>query len=742
MNDRLIQLIALAVLVAGLVATLMLTPNINRQRIDRQLTYDTAAGDAGNPQYALLASTGSFRGIMVNILWYRIEELKNDGKFAEANTLARTIVSLQPRFPGAWEFMAWNMAYNISVQCNTQEERWYWVNNGLTLLRQEGIPNNPRSIKLYRQLSWILSHKMGGRTDDMHWYYKRQFAQEWEEVLSAPLTQREQRLEPGQQPLPPNQWHELLPDQFIWQAVGQFRDISNMAQAYFRMDQAPEEGWDPGHYHTALSPAMRRQFFDDFPGLEGMVGRLEQVRGPAGEDLGLGLNTKTLRAFGYVTMLQRAGYNLADPALRTREGMSLEAQAILDFMREANANPEPSAERPTLYFNVAPRDGAIGRDAIEPDPTVLDIDPLLDLLRAQALIAEYQMDPAYMLWLMEEYGPLDWRHVNSHAVYWSALGTLKARESIDRSRIDFINNNRQTLHAYQGLAYSGTLAFRPRVEALGEQGEGVILTMVDPRFFPAYELSLERTRELIASGELGDVKADTYDTGHENFLHSAVMYSYYGGQTGLARYYFRKLLDEYGGEGSTSAYAADYEVYKNDMPGFAYSRLIDDDLYDSKVGYLTQLCSSAWLEGLIQRDPNVTFRYLQAAEQFYQKIEEDYQGSSNAGVDTQDRMDLPPFEVVLVQTFVPVITDATFSLQERASMWGVAAQLMPDLQTLYEVYSQMVGPLTTQLQLEGREGHVSEYFPMPQGFPEWIQEQQRRNEERQGGTTGPGILRQ
>jgi hypothetical protein len=62
---------------------------------------------------------GAFRGIFVNWLWMRANDLKEQGKYYEAVDLAKTITRLQPRFPRVWAFHAWNLAYNISVATNT-----------------------------------------------------------------------------------------------------------------------------------------------------------------------------------------------------------------------------------------------------------------------------------------------------------------------------------------------------------------------------------------------------------------------------------------------------------------------------------------------------------------------------------------------------------------------------------------------------------------------------------------------
>ncbi|MBI1336953.1 MAG: hypothetical protein GC164_08330 [Phycisphaera sp.] len=156
-------------------------------RDELQLDASPELGGQPSPMMVMLAAgTGAFRGLVIDVMWYRIEELKQKGKFFETNQLAQFITDLQPRFAEVWRYHAWNMAYNISVQTQTPQERWYWVRQGIEILRDKGIPYNPRSVNLYRELSWIFFHKIGQYSDDMHWYYKRMMAREWQEVLGTP----------------------------------------------------------------------------------------------------------------------------------------------------------------------------------------------------------------------------------------------------------------------------------------------------------------------------------------------------------------------------------------------------------------------------------------------------------------------------------------------------------------------------------------------------------------------------
>ena len=51
------------------------------------------------------------------------------------------------------------------------------LKNGYELLRDQGIPLNPKSISLYRELGRIFQHKIGGVSDDAHEYYKLQMVE-------------------------------------------------------------------------------------------------------------------------------------------------------------------------------------------------------------------------------------------------------------------------------------------------------------------------------------------------------------------------------------------------------------------------------------------------------------------------------------------------------------------------------------------------------------------------------------
>jgi hypothetical protein len=119
----------------------------------------------------------------VDVLWARADALQTKGEFFEAQTLAQWITALQPRFPRVWAFQAWNLAYNISVATKEPAERWGWINRAIGLLRDRGMPLNPADANLPSELAWIYFHKIGGKLDREHWYYKVRLAREFREIL-------------------------------------------------------------------------------------------------------------------------------------------------------------------------------------------------------------------------------------------------------------------------------------------------------------------------------------------------------------------------------------------------------------------------------------------------------------------------------------------------------------------------------------------------------------------------------
>ncbi|MGD0596571.1 MAG: hypothetical protein ABSA64_03490 [Sedimentisphaerales bacterium] len=185
LRDKLIIAVCVVLAVALLTVAGMRLDFINSQRVEMKLISNEPLQNAPPSLAFATVAMGAFRGLVVDVLWMRADKLKEQGQYFDARQLAEWITVLQPRFAQVWAFQAWNMAYNISVAIPAEQpdQRWQWVKNGYELLRDKGIPLNPKSIGLYRELGRIFQHKIGSNSDDDHKYYKLQLALAMEPLL-------------------------------------------------------------------------------------------------------------------------------------------------------------------------------------------------------------------------------------------------------------------------------------------------------------------------------------------------------------------------------------------------------------------------------------------------------------------------------------------------------------------------------------------------------------------------------
>lgn len=233
--------LAIALIVALLGINLSVQKKLDNIIVQDKLV-DEAVNDKGLPPMVAFTTValGGFRGILADLLWLRAGALQEDGKYFELVQLASWITKLQPKFTGATSFLAWNMAYNISVTFQDPQDRWRWVQRGIELIRDEGLNYNANDPKLYQQLGWIYQHKMGNTLDDAQKYYKFQIAKEmqrayggvadpdWEALDKAPKSFVDFRKQHSQNEF----WNKI-------RAAG-FRDDDSLNSAFRETGLLPE----------------------------------------------------------------------------------------------------------------------------------------------------------------------------------------------------------------------------------------------------------------------------------------------------------------------------------------------------------------------------------------------------------------------------------------------------------------------------------------------------------------------
>lgn len=448
-HDRVIQIAAFAAVVGALAASARFTTAVSAEAGRAQLGYGDRAEESDPPEVGVGIALGAFRGLFVNLLWLRAENLKREGKFFESIELSRAITRLQPRFPRVWSFQAWNMAYNISVGTRSADERWQWVKAGVDLLRKEGIPKNPSATILHKEIAWIYNHKIQGYSDDANQYYKRRVAEEWTIALGVPPPRTGSR----------EQNTRLYAD---W--LRAFADAAD-----------------------TMEEAVRRE-----PLVAELARRITQ-------EAKLTLDDRLLRSVELYLSLSESW--------AAREGLvALTAENRNDALVKVMQDERLRAAWRTLFLH----------------------------LRKRHVTDTLGLELPRMLRYTEKYGPLDWRHPATHALYWAVRGVEMGSDRRNTADADLTNTDRIVLHAVQELARWGDLSF----DILNDDS---YIALPSGDFIPLYGEILKELETRAGFFEDKDRVFRLYGAGYENFLRDTIRYFYRMGDKQSATTYYDEL---------------------------------------------------------------------------------------------------------------------------------------------------------------------------------------------------------
>ncbi len=83
---------------------------VNRQRGQLSVTYMEPIQNAPPLMRFTSETLGGFRGVLSTVLWMRINQMQQEGKYFEMMQLSEWITKLQPHTPRVWTDRAWNLA--------------------------------------------------------------------------------------------------------------------------------------------------------------------------------------------------------------------------------------------------------------------------------------------------------------------------------------------------------------------------------------------------------------------------------------------------------------------------------------------------------------------------------------------------------------------------------------------------------------------------------------------------------
>lgn len=633
MNGRLIQLVALVVAIVCSTVCGRLLPPILRQTMDAGLRYTDVSVEGAPPFVALGTAIGALRGLIVDYLWIKVHMMKEKGLFYEVMADADLITKLQPRFAAVWAFHGHNMAYNISVACNTEQERWEWVNAGIRLVREEGLKYNPNNLVLHKELAFWFAHKIEGYADDAHLYYKRAFTQEWHFILGQP----------------PEDYKERI----AW-----IKKVADAAET--------------------LEEAERRT-----PGVLMLVDRLNRSLTPFGEEQQFEPGRQFLSAYG---------------SWRAVTGQSETARLL---------GVEQSARADSPFFK------AFDEIAGDEDPNVQAAwDTLLAFVRKRVLVDEYNMDPQLMYEFTRDLGPIDWRHGQAHALYWSRRGSMfgEARVANIDDIYKILNNDRLQLQAMQDLARFGRITFDPFSSELPSR-------FPDPRWIDTIEQQFEHF--YVKHYETRGGGGESFIAFLQNFMGSAIRQAYRSGETQRAQRLLDRLDERFGfksdGTRMHFKYAVPLDVFVRDeikgqyefQPFLAPSEAVAGLRYGFRVG-------------IGQDRPEV----YTDAKAFVKGVIDYFKGNDyNDYVNKFGRGRMAELIGRLENTeraaFLQLMTDPTIQMQEKATIWSKVDRQEPQLRL--QVYDQMAPILQGQFARHelSRKYDFEAIFPQPPGLEQY-----------------------
>ena len=173
--DSLPKPVLVGIIFVSVTLAFVVQERLNTQRGELSNAYLEPLQNAPPMLVLTTQALSGFRGIISSYLWLRANEAQLDKRYQEQMQLSQWVSQLQPNVPTVWVNRAWNMAYNLSVKYPDQETRWKYVQEGVRLLRDEGIKYCPQEPLIYHELAWIFQHKIGHNMDDHHRFYKQQW---------------------------------------------------------------------------------------------------------------------------------------------------------------------------------------------------------------------------------------------------------------------------------------------------------------------------------------------------------------------------------------------------------------------------------------------------------------------------------------------------------------------------------------------------------------------------------------
>ncbi len=320
--------------------------------------------------------------------------------------------------------------------------------------------------------------------------------------------------------------------------------------------------------------------------------------------------------------------------------------------------------------------------------------------KAYQLRHVWKLDPALMRRVGQMYGPIDfrdpnkhfpfdWRHPDSHAIYWAIKGLEIARQQEDREiGMQEVNTDRMVLHSLQDLFRYGKIMLlqgwekqeskavdgSPKTETVGRKD---IYLGPDPRIFDSYEKAYRAVYQKYVKDRGRD---ESFANGHRNMLKNAVLVFYQAGLKNEATKIYNILRKEY-----------PLEEFKVPLEQFAKNRIVEEldglGITDASEQIASLLINAYGLYAV--GDDNAAAANEQLAQQVW-----DYYWSTFGD---NERINLPPVRVLRYFALTQFLNSDAYPVYVRQGLLArierEKPQLLKELQQTGEEVRQQIEQL-------------------------------------------------
>ena len=340
---------------------------------------------------------------------------------------------------------------------------------------------------------------------------------------------------------------------------------------------------------------------------------------------------------------------------------------------------------------------------------------LLAFVRAQVLWNVYRMDPAFMVEMMEAFGPLDWRLPQSHCIYWVKLGQRRAKDA-RQSDYRTLNAERHVLVCLKELCWRGrltmidlrgrssdrdTLSLEPvRAESDMRLPQIEMFQWPDPRYIEPTQKEYLEAIARRTGGNPKRFKSNSYRDGHVNFLADAVKMLYAGYRRTEAQRKLDWIRENYQPTGGNWG--------RKDVLDFIVHEMQDEqdinrDLAEAQIGTSLMVGLVAHARGDVD-SAGESLRYAHSLHQAYQKG----LGKRLKVLDFSEYLHRTATELLAL----PRIRGYNLSLLDRSELYKALQNFEPfDAATLQAIYDSVREPLEIQCENEGVDFQTA--FPPP-----------------------------